>query len=502
MSTISIPCTSIVDSLPVCVMLLAPDGRIREINPAGLFMIEADAIDRVRDKPFQHIVAPEFRSSFQTLVRKVSEGASESLEYQITGLMGTRRWLDTDAIPFRDSGGAIVAILTVTRDSTERVHREGKTRYDQKMEAISTLTSGIAHDFNNILTAIIGYANVIRMKLVENDPLRPLASQILAATERASGLTKGLLAFGSKQILSLKPVDLNETVRRVADTFGRESGSAISVELKPAGTALTIMADEGQIEQSLMNLLVNAREAMPAGGTVSISTGTMELEDTFISIHGYGTKGSYAVVAITDSGRGMDAQTRKKAFEPFFTTKETGKGPGLGLAIVYGSIKSHRGFVNVYSEPGIGSTFRVYLPLSGLRRADTSGSSLLPEGAGETVLIAEDEKGIREITTSILEQFGYRVLPASDGIEALRLFREHPGPIDLVMLDVVMPRKDGKAVYEEIMRERPDTRILFTSGYTADIVHSKGMLDSGVPFISKPVSPRDLLRKIREVLQS
>jgi PAS domain S-box-containing protein len=181
----------VLDALPVCVMLLGTDGAIREINPAGLFMVEADSFDRIRDKPFQHIVAPEFRSSFQALVRKVAEGASESLEYQITGLMGTRRWLDTDAIPFRDSGGAVSAILTVTRDSTERVHREGKTRYDQKMEAISTLTSGIAHDFNNILTAIIGYANVIGMKLRENDPLRPLAMQILAASDRASGLTKG-----------------------------------------------------------------------------------------------------------------------------------------------------------------------------------------------------------------------------------------------------------------------------------------------------------------------
>jgi CheY-like chemotaxis protein len=297
-------------------------------------------------------------------------------------------------------------------------------------------------------------------------------------------------------------VDLNETVRRVAGTFDRDAGDAIPVELKLADTPLTIMADEGQIEQSLLNLLVNAREAMPSGGTVSISTGTMELEDTFISIHGYGTKGTFAVVAITDSGRGMDERTRKKAFEPFFTTKDAGKGPGLGLAIVYGSIKSHRGFVNVYSEPGIGSTFRVYLPLSGVRIPDTAASSLLPEGNGETILIAEDETGVRKITASILEQFGYRVLAAADGIEALRLFREHPTPIDLVMLDVVMPGKDGKAVYEEIIRLRPGTRVLFSSGYTADIVHSKGLLDNGVPFISKPVSPRDLLRKIREVLES
>jgi two-component system, cell cycle sensor histidine kinase and response regulator CckA len=492
----------VIASLPVCVMLLGTDGSIREVNPAGLIMVEADGFDRIRDKPFQNIVAPEFRSSFQALVRKAAEGASDSLEYQITGLLGTRRWLDTDAAPFRDSSGTVIAILTVTRDITDRVHREGKTRYDQKMEAISTLTSGIAHDFNNILTAIIGYANVIRMKLAESDPLRPLAAQILAASDRASGLTKGLLAFGSKQILSLKPVDLNDTVKRVAGTFGREADGAVTVELKLTDAALTIMADEGQIELCLMNMLANAREAMSSGGTISLTTGTMELEDTFISIHGYGTKGTYAVVTITDSGRGMDAQTKKKAFEPFFTTKDAGKGPGLGLAIVYGSIKSHRGFVNVYSEPGIGSSFRVYLPLSGIRLTDTAASSLLPEGNGETVLIAEDEAAVRKITTSVLEQFGYHVVAAADGEEAIRLFREHPGLIHLVMIDVVMPGKDGRAVYEEIMRLRPDTRVLFTSGYTADFISSKGLLDKGVPFISKPVSPRDLLIKIKEVLES
>ena len=492
----------VIDSLPVCVMLLGPDGSIREMNTAGLFMVEADAFDRVRDKPFHHIVAPEFRSSFQALIRKVFEGAPESLEYQITGLMGTRRWLDTDAIPFRDHDGSITAILAVSRDTTKRVHREGKARYDQKMEAISTLTSGVAHDFNNILTAIVGYGNVLKMKLSESDPLHPMAVQILAAADRASGITKGLLSFGSRQFLSLRPVDLNETVRRTAAAFSKDSGGATAVVVKTANTALTIMADDGEIEHCLMNLLSNARDAMPAGGTVSLTTGTMELEDTFISIHGYGTKGSYAVVAVTDTGTGIDEDTRKKIFEPFFTTKDTGKGLGLGLAIVYGVVKSHHGFVNVYSEPGIGSTFRMYLPLAGVRFADSAAASLIPEGKGETVLIAEDEAAVRKITTSILEQFGYQVVAAADGDEAMRLFREHPGAIDLVMLDVVMPKKDGKAVYEEIMRLRPDTRVLFTSGYTSDIVLNKGLLDSSVPFISKPASPTDLLRKIREVLES
>jgi signal transduction histidine kinase/CheY-like chemotaxis protein len=490
------------DALPVCVMLLGPDGSIKEMNAAGLFMVEADSLDRIREKPFQHIVAPEFRSSFQSLVRKVAGGTSESLEYQITGLRGTRRWLDTDAVPYRVSGGSVTAILAVTQDTTERVQREGKTRYEQKMEAISTLTSGIAHDFNNILTAIIGYANVLRMKLPESDPLRGMASQILASTERASGLTKGLLSFGSKQILDLKPVDLNGTVGRTAAAFSNEAGDAVRVEVKLADSPLTIMADEGEIGQSLMNMLSNARDALSPGGTVSITTESMELEDTFISIHGYGTKGSYAVVAVSDTGTGMDERTRKKAFEPFFTTKETGKGLGLGLAIVYGVVKSHRGFVNVYSEPGIGSTFRMYLPLAGVHVPASDSSALLPEGKGETVLIAEDDTGIRKITASILEQFGYQVLQAADGEETLRQIRQHDGPIHLVLLDVIMPKTDARHLSEEIRRLLPSTQILFTSGYTADFIVNKGLLDEGVPVVTKPVSPKDLLRKIREVLES
>jgi PAS domain S-box-containing protein len=489
----------IVDSIPVSIMLLGTDSAIREINPSGLFMVEADSFDHVREKQFLQIVAPEFRSSFQEMVRKVAGGSAESLEYQITGLMGTRRWLETDAVPFRGPGGEVTAILAVTRDTTARFHREGKGRYDQKMEAISILASGIAHDFNNIMTAIVNYANVLRMKLPESEPLRPLAAQILQVTDRAAGIIKGLLSFGTKQYLNLKPVDLNAAVRRTATSFTKENG--VAVDVKTDDTALTIMADEGQIVHCLTNMLSNARDAMPRGGTISLITGTMEIEDSFISMHGYGTKGSYAVVAVTDTGTGMDEATRKKVFEPFFTTKETGKGIGIGLAVVYGVVKSHRGFVNVYSEPGIGSTFRLYLPLAGVQIADGMPASLLPEGKGETILLAEDEKSVRDITASILEQFGYRVVAVANGEEAIRRFGEHNGSVHLVMLDINMPLKDGRAAYDEIRRIRPDIRVLFTSGYTEDFIRGNGLIDEGVPVISKPVSPRDLLRKVREVLE-
>jgi CheY-like chemotaxis protein len=383
------------------------------------------------------------------------------------------------------------------------MQREGRNRYFQKMDAISTLTSGVAHDFNNILTSIVGYANVLKMKLPPDDPLRPLSLQILSSTDRAAALTKSLLAFGSKQILSLRPARLGEVIRSAMNTIASELPDRISMTYAPgAAEDAAVMVDQTQIEQAFRHVILNARDAMPQGGMISITSNIMELEDTFISIHGYGNKGSYAVIAFTDTGTGMDEQTKRKAFEPFFTTKETGKGLGLGLATVYGTVKSHRGFVNIYSEPGTGTTVRVYLPFSDMPRSDRSAEqALIPAGNGETILLAEDDAHIRGIVTTILQQFGYTVLQAATGEGALELFRSGSDRIDLVILDVFLPGMSGSAAHDEIMRIRPGTRALLTSGYTPDLLVAKGLVREGVPLITKPVSPRDLLRKIREVLE-
>jgi CheY-like chemotaxis protein len=371
------------------------------------------------------------------------------------------------------------------------------------MEAIGTLTSGIAHDFNNVLTAIIGYANVIKMKLAADDPLRSCALQILAATERAAGMTQSLLTFGKKQHVTLKPVNLNAVISRSLGVLRGLLREAVTLTADLSRDELIVPADPGQIERVLMNLASNARDAMPGGGSVRIATGVTELGDDFIRGHGYGKKGRYAVITFSDTGTGMDEQTRKRAFEPFFTTKETGKGVGLGLAIVYGVIKQHKGFITVYSEPGTGTAFKTYLPLAGAGAPDrATPSPPVPEGGGETVLVAEDDADARRTSTSLLEQFGYTVVEAGNGADAVRLFREHRDAISLVMLDAVMPDKTGRETYEEIVKIKPGVKALFTSGYPSDFVQGKGLVGSGMPFVSKPISPRELLNKIREVIES
>jgi two-component system cell cycle sensor histidine kinase/response regulator CckA len=493
----------ILEMLPVGIMILTQDGSVRLLNAAGLGSIEAQSLDQIKGKPFLPIIAPEFRSAFLSLFRNVLAGNTDSLEYQITGMRGTRRWLEMQAVPFSDPSSEKLSMLAVIRDTTERVQREGRNRYFQKMDAIATLTSNVAHDFNNILTSIVGYANILKRKLPADDILQPMTAQILASTDRAAALTKNLLSFGSKQILDLRPTRLDDVIRTFLDTLQQDLGSGIRLSYTGgAPDDITIMVDQNQIMQAFQHILWNARDAMPAGGAIGITTQIMELEDTFISIHGYGTKGSYAVLAFTDTGTGMNDQVRRKAFEPFFTTKEFGRGLGLGLAIVYGTIKSHKGFVNIYSEPGMGTTVRVYLPVSEIRRSSQNDEfGAIPAGKGETILLAEDDQHVRNITISILEQFGYKVVPAATGGEAWDLFRRDPGSFALLMIDMILPVLSGVQVYDAVLKVRPDVKVLFTSGHTPDLLKAKGLSREGVPFIAKPVSPRDLLHKIREVLE-
>ena len=494
-------CRSIIDLLPEGVMMLSGEGAIRHLNPAGLAMLEADSLDQLRSKPFLSIIAPEFRSAFLAMFQKVLAGGSDSLEYQVTGLRGTRKWVETHASPFPQEGAGGRWLLAVCRDTTERVQREGRNRYFQKMDAISTLTSSIAHDFNNILTSIVGYANVLKMKLPASDPMKALTLQILASADRAAVLIKSMLAFGSKQILNLSPTPLAKAVRLAMDSAATELPPGIHLQLTDGAPPDTsILVDQSQLEQALRHILLNARDAMPSGGTISITTNIMELEDTFISIHGYGTKGAYAVIAFTDAGEGMNEQTKRKAFEPFFTSREAGRGLGLGLAIVYGTIKSHKGFVNIYSEPGMGTTVRVYLPVADLPRGESVADQLIPSGHGETILLVEDDQHIRNIMTSILQQFGYEVIAAATAEAALDRFREAPDRIHLALLDAVLPGMSGADLCDEILRIHPKTKVILTSGHTLDLLNVKGLSRPGIDFISKPVSPRDLLQKIREVL--
>lgn len=403
----------------------------------------------------------------------------------------------------RDGEGNVIAYRGSMRDVTVQHRLEEQLRHAQKMEAVGQLTGGIAHDFNNILTAIIGYGHLLQMRLDPNDPRRSYADHILASAERAAGLTQGLLAFSRKQVLNPRPVDLNDIINRVKKLLSKIIGEDIDLETRLYEGRLTVMADSGQIEQVLMNFATNARDAMPEGGRLMIETSRFNIDDGFRRVHGYGEPGEYALVSITDTGIGMDENTTKRIFEPFFTTKEVGKGTGLGLSIVYGIVKQHGGYVNVYSEPGKGTTFKMYLPLVAEFVEVKHPPEPEPHAGGcETVLVAEDDPDVRSLTCGILDAFGYRVISAENGDDAIQKFRDNKDAIDLVLLDVVMPKKNGKEVFGEMQKMREGIRVLYMSGYPASVMEQQGIVEKGTPLIVKPVSPKDLLKKVRCVLDA
>jgi CheY-like chemotaxis protein len=369
------------------------------------------------------------------------------------------------------------------------------------MEAIGQLAGGIAHDFNNILTAIIGFGNLLKMEMSSDDMLRSYVTQILNSAERAANLTQALLAFSRKQIINPKPVDLNEIIRTLEKLLSRIIGEDIELSVFLTDKDLTVMADPTQIEQVLMNLATNARDAMPDGGSLIIRTDVVHIDYEFLKVHGYGKPRNYALIIVEDTGQGMDDETKERIFEPFFTTKEVGKGTGLGLSMVYGIIRQHDGYINVYSESQKGTVFKIYLPLIKSIAEEQRPEKLPTVKRGtETVLVAEDDTQVRELTKEILKDFGYTVLDAVDGEDALRVFNSNKDKVDILLLDVIMPKKNGKEVYDEIKKIKPTIKTVFMSGYNADVIHKKGIIEEGLDFILKPILPEDLLIKIRDVL--
>jgi two-component system cell cycle sensor histidine kinase/response regulator CckA len=413
------------------------------------------------------------------------------------------RTIELRTIPVKDENGRVVKVIEIGRDVTEHQNLEQQLHHSQKMEAVGQLAGGIAHDFNNILTAIIGFASLVLMKMEENDPLRHYVEQILSSSDKAAVLSQSLLAFSRKRIMSLQPVDLNEVIKNGQKLLLRLIREDIELKMELCPEALTVMADGIQLEQVFMNLVSNARDAMPNGGSLFIRTEPVPMDDKFTHAHGYGKPGDYACISLSDTGVGMDEKTREKIFEPFFTTKELGKGTGLGLAMVYGIIKQHDGYLNVYSEPGRGTTFKLYLPrVSQAVREEEKPESSFPAGGTETALLAEDDECVRKANKEILEKFGYIVIEATDGEDAIEKFARLKDRIDILILDVIMPKKSGKEVYDMAKEIRGDIKVLFTSGYTADFVTRKMMLDEKSHFIEKPVPPRELLAKVRETLNN
>jgi PAS domain S-box-containing protein len=409
------------------------------------------------------------------------------------------RVLDIYAYPVFDDEGRVAKVAIFASNISERKSLEAQLLQAQKMEAIGTLAGGVAHDFNNILMALMGYGNLLQMKMGQNDPLRVYVDQILSSTGKAANITQSLLAFGRKQVMEMKPYTITTIVKDVEKLLQRLMPEDIEFTVK-LGDDTTVMADMTQIDQVLMNLATNARDAMPKGGRLTIETGRVVIDSDFTRLYGYGKPDFYALVSVSDTGTGMDEKTQKKIFEPFYTTKEVGKGTGLGLSIVYGIIKQHNGYINVSSRPGEGTTFLLYLP----EVKETPSETRIPvhkaKGGSETLLFAEDNPDIRAITSDILIRSGYTVIEAVNGQDAVERFREHQDEIQLIILDVVMPEKNGKEAYEEIQTMRHDIKALFMSGYTGDVVMDRGVSKKAFDYIPKPISPNELLIKVREVL--
>ncbi|MFL6210413.1 MAG: PAS domain S-box protein [Pyrinomonadaceae bacterium] len=448
------------------------------------------------------IVAPEYlEKARQMIASKLAGERVTAYDLELIAKDGRRIAVEVNTKLIYQEGVA-VGVQGIARDVTERKLLEEQLRQAQKMEAVGQLAGGVAHDFNNLLTAITGYSELTLMRLQAADPLRRNIEEVKKAGERAAALTRQLLAFSRKQVLQPKVIDLNAVVSELEKMLRRLIGEDIGLRTALAPTLGSIKADPGQIEQIIMNLVVNARDAMPQGGKLTIETQNVYLDEDYAKTHIAVTPGPYVLLAVSDTGTGMDEKIRARIFEPFFTTKEVGKGTGLGLSTVYGIVKQSGGNIWVYSEVGLGTTFKVYLP-----RVD-EGAEEYQRGAEteaalygtETILLAEDEEMVRKLAREVLEMYGYQVLEAANGGAALLICERHTEPIHLLITDVIMPEMSGRKLAARLARLRPEMKVLYMSGYTDNAIVHQGVLDEGTNFIQKPFAPHALAQKVRAVL--
>jgi PAS domain S-box-containing protein len=459
----------------------------------------------------KELIHPEDAPAVRAMLTEHLAGSLRhySIEYRMRTRSGEWKWLldRGKVVEWSDEGNPLRMTGTTTDVSDRRWAEEEKRRlenqlnHSQKMEAIGQLAGGVAHEFNNIMTAIIGYGHLMVLKTEEHSPLRHFAAQILTSAERASALTRSLLTFSRKQISNPHHVNVNESIEKMGKLLSRLIREDVEFRTELADGRLVILADDGQLEQVLMNLVTNARDAMPSGGLITIRTGLEELGPESVRSLGCGAAGTVVRISVLDTGIGMDEKTREKIFEPFFTTKDPGKGTGLGLAIVYGIIQQQNGSITVSSNPGEGTEVVIYFPLVKGAGGKMEPTSSCPMKTGtETILIAEDDDDLRRLNRELFEECGYRVIEAANGQEALELYKENQGTIDLLLFDVVMPKMNGREAFEEIRTLRPDMRVLFTSGYTSDILSSSHGIGTEFDCIAKPQPPEELMAKVRDIL--
>ncbi len=409
--------------------------------------------------------------------------------------------VDVSMFPICDIEGRVTNVLVQQRDITEHRALESQLAQSQKLESLGRLAGGIAHDFNNLLTVINGYSGLLLERTYDGDPLRPLVEQIRKAGERAASLTQQLLAFGRKQAAQPRPMNINALVEESHSMLARLLGEDIEVIHTLEPDLGQVMMDPGQMHQVLMNLLVNARDAMPNGGKVIVETSNVVLDDDYRVTHPGVTPGPYVLLAVSDNGVGMDEETQRHLFEPFFTTKPQGSGTGLGLSLVYGIVRQHNGWIWVYSEAGKGTTLKVYLPrIEAPVAASVQLQQTIARRGSGTILLVEDQSQVRDLALEILELHGYRVLQAAGGAEAMEVSRSHPETIHLLLTDVVMPGMTGKELADRLRAERPDMRVLYMSGYTEATIMHHGVLDEGVEYLPKPFTADKLALRVQQVL--
>jgi PAS domain S-box-containing protein len=477
------------------------DGIFRFVNQRFCSMVGYTSDEIVDTLGPMHGIHPDDRTKVEESLRKRAQGEADSVEYDIRAIRK-----DGKIVTLRVFGNSIdyngrTAMSGTCIDITKEWMLESQLRQAQKMEAVGQLAGGIAHDFNNILTALVGYGSLLQIRMDKTNPLRSYVDQILSAAQKASDLTKSLLTFGRQQPIHLQSVNINNIIRGTEPLLNRLLTEGITLETRFTSNNLTVTVDITQIDQILFNLIANARDAISKNGKIIIETKPVTLSVDFAQIHGFGDPGNYALLSVSDTGKGIDEKTREKIFEPFFTTKEAGKGTGLGLSTVYGIVKQHKGYITIYSEPGFGTTFHVYLPMKNIEVAAEQTSSFSQKRGHETILVAENSEEVRRFVKEILSLCGYAILEAADYEETVEQLQKN-GAIDLVVVDSALPNKNRKGIYETIIGIKPEIKVLFLSGHLRDVTLFQSIRDKGLPTIPKPLIPNELLEKVRELLHA
>jgi PAS domain S-box-containing protein len=494
---------ALIQASPVAIVELDTDKILRSWNAAAerLFGWTAEEVIGGPSPFVPPERADDYRHNFEAIMRGESIHEVEGRRLRKDG---TEIDVTISAAPVRDREGEVRGIVALVADASDRHRLETELRQSQRLEAVGRLAGGIAHDFNNLLTAISGYGELALAKLGDEPGARHDIEEMKRAADRAASLTHQLLAFSRRQVLQPTVLDLNTVVGEMHDMLGRLIGDHIELRTALTPALVRTRADVGQVEQVVVNLAINARDAMPGGGRLTIETFDADLTDEWAALRVGALPGAYVGLAVSDTGTGMDGATRQRVFEPFFTTKAPGEGTGLGLATVYGIVKQSGGYVSVYSEPGRGSSFKVYLPRTDAEPEPVQAAAepAAPAPGSETILLVEDEAVVRALVQEMLETHGYQVLEAENGARAIEVAAAHDGPIDLLLTDVVMPGMSGREAAEIISAERPGLRVLYTSGYTQNAIASQGTLDEGVAFIEKPFTLGGLSQKVRQVLDA